>query len=398
MINITAFKNKNLSILALSFGLLFFGFNAAEQHFTAFYQTIGQSQIAFNSLAILYAAIIFGNFVAPSLVNKIGIKSSFIIGFLTYTLLVFVIVFKQAFLIYFFSFLLGTGAGLSGIANAQFLHIIAPRQKRGEFASAIETLRIFGGFTGIASLSFILKFIPIEQAFIFLGAIMLLGVVLLGLLFKSVEEKRNVKKEIAKPQSLKEMASFFRDRRVYLLLPRFVAGGFLLGLVLGSVPTVIEKNYSLGWVGLITSLFHLTIASSVLIAGYFSDIKGKFKFIYASLIITILGSIIFLNFQSLIALSLTMILLGIGDSLGKGAFTAVILDTFEEKIKEVSAVLGNLSIVLGIVPSFLLPQWLNDKQLFSLAIGLVAFSIITLRIFESKYQAKPHIASAAPLG
>lgn len=182
------------------------------------------------------------------------------------------------------------------------------------------------------------------------------------------------------------MAKLARDPKLLLLVPNSVAGGFLLGLVLGAIPTAIERNFGIGWVGVITSMFHLTLALMLLAAGYLSDIKGRFGLIYSSIIASILAVIIFLNLKTLLALALAMFFLGLGGSIGKAPFAALMLDTFEEKIKETSSVLGNLGLILGVIPSFLLPQWLSQNQLFYLAISLSLIGMATLRIFEKRFR------------
>ena len=123
-------------------------------------------------------------------------------------------------------------------------------------------------------------------------------------------------------------------------------------------------------------------------AGYFSDIKGRFIFIYTGMVITIIAALLFLNFTSLPLLALVLILLGLGGSLGGGAFSALMLNSFEIKVKEATAILGNLGIILGIVPSFLLPQIVGQKQLFILAIGITLVGILCLFIFQKLYYPK----------
>lgn len=386
MVKITAFKNRNLTILSIAFGLLFFGFNAAEQHFTAFYQTIGKTNIAFQSLAILYAAIVVGNFVGPTTARKLGIKLSFILGSLAYVALVFGTTLKIQLFIYILSFILGVGAGVAGIAKIDFIRMIAPKNKRGEFAGAIESVRTFGGFIGIAAVSLALKFLNIDGVFLLLGTVMLIGTALL--LFLSEPTRETSKVSVKESQNLKLMLKFVKDARILLLVPKSIAGGFLLGLVLGAIPAIIEKDFGIGWVGIITSLFHLTLASVLLLAGYLSDIKGRFGLIYASLLANVSAAVIFLSLQTLPILALVMILLGLGGSLGLGASTALMLDVFEDKVKEATATLSNLGLILGVVPSFILPTLISKNQLFYLAITFTLIGIITLRVFEKRFATR----------
>ncbi|MBI2020001.1 MFS transporter [Candidatus Daviesbacteria bacterium] len=378
---ITAYQNRQVLILSLALGLIFFGFNAAEQHFTAFYQLTGRQNLAFQALAILYGAIVVGNLIGPSIVRLIGIKSSLFLGYLAYVALVFGIVTKIPFLVYLLSALLGIGAGISGIARIDFLRLIAPVNQRGEYAGAPESLRTFGGFLGVVSVSLFLQFLNIDQTFILLGAVMLLGVGLM-LFLKEVP----LDDSLSSVSSLGVMVRYMVDPKILLLLPSGLAAGFLLGLVLGAIPAAISQNFGIEWVGIITSLFHLTLALILVTAGYWSDLKGRFIFIYGGMIVSILAVTIFLNFLTLPALILVMILLGLGGSLGGGAFSALMLDTFEKRVKEASATLNNLTIILGIVPAFLLPQFLNRNELFNLGIILTLLGILTLFIFQKLYD------------
>ena len=375
---ITAFKNKNILILSLASGLLFFGFNAAEQHFTAFYQTIGKQNLAYESLAILYAAIILGHFIGPTVVRKIGTRLAIILGFVAYTLLTLGISTKIAAVIYGLSFLLGIGAGVMGIARIEILRLLAPRQKRGEYAGAIESARTAGGFAGILAVGGLFRWLSIDNSLILLGVVMAIGTLLL-LKLENVRDDSQV--GIQERQNLTLMIRLMKSPTLLLLVPYSVAGGFLLGLVLGAIPAAIGKNFGVAWVGPITSIFHLTLAVVLLLAGYLSDIKGRFGLIYTSITASIIATVMFLHFSGLPALVAIMILLGLGGSLGGGAFSALMLDTFEDKVKEASAVLGNLSIILGVVPSFLLPRWFTQTQLLYIAVALSVTGLISLVMF-----------------
>jgi len=385
VVKITAFKNRNLTILSIAFGLLFFGFQAAEQHFTAYYQTIGKVNLAFQTLAILYASIMVGKLVGPAAVRFFGIKHSLIFGFLTYVALVFGMTLKIPHLIFLLSFVLGIGNGLLGIARIDFLRLVSPIDKRGEFAGATESVRTFGGFVGIAAVSLLLKFLKIDQTFLLLGVVMLGGTFMLTLLKKTGD---NFQAPVMAPNFKKTitlMKDFVYDKRLLLLVPGSVAGGFLLGLVLGAIPAIIGKNFGILWVGVITSIFHLTMALVTVLAGRHSDIKGRFIFIYSAAFASIFATLLFLNIVSLLSIAIVMFILGLGGSLRTAAFEALMLDTFEDKVKEASAVLGNYGLLLGVVPSFLLAQKLSQNQLLYIAIGLSIAGIISLRVFEKRF-------------
>lgn len=223
------FKNRNILTLGLALGLLFFGWNAAEQHFTAFYEEMGQVEIALRSLAILYGCIMIGNALAPTVVGRLGLKKSMVLGFLTYGALVFGIVSKNTGAIYTLSALLGIGCGIYGVAQVEFLRRTASEDKRGQTIGAVNALRTVGAFSGIVSVSLLLARLPIETIYLILGSVMVLGTLLLTTIQEPVE------KEAVTPTSkFIDGLRMLKDGRVLLLAPVSAGGGFLLGLVLGS--------------------------------------------------------------------------------------------------------------------------------------------------------------------
>ena len=379
---ITAFKDRNLLLLGLSLGLLFFGWNGVEQHFASFFQSQGIAHIAYHSLAIIYTTIVIGNIFGPSIVSILGPKNALLWGFLTYVLLVFGITTKTPWLIYFLSVNLGIGAGSLGIACTDLLRQISPLKKRGEYSGTKESLRTLGGFLGVVSVSFFLKKWPMEIIFLLFGFIMALGsTTLFGL---KIPPKKETKTPIFRP--LRNTLKMLRNKKVLLLLPNAIAGGFLLGLVLSTIPVLIETNFGLQWVGLISSIWHLTLALFSLGGGILSDIKGRFQVIYFSIFVGILAVLLLLSKTTLPALALVMFLVGLSGSLGSSAGTALYIDLFEEKIKEASAALGILSLLLGTVPPFLANQILPKNQIFILAICFALLGAVFLRILEVKFK------------
>lgn len=382
---IVALKDKNLLLLAISLAFLFFGWNAAEQHLTSFYATQGMASVAYRSLAIIYATIVVGNSLGPGVTNFLGLKNSILLGFLTYILLTFAIPTKIPWLVFLFSAALGVGAGISGIAQIDFLKRIAPPKKRGEYAGAIGSLRTLGGFLGVFSVSFFLQKWSLGTIYTLLGLVMTGGLITLSKLPRLQKKKG---KNLSFPSSWGKILAMTKDKRVLLLIPNAVAGGFLLGLVLSTVPVLIKNEFGLHWVGIITSVWHLTLAVFSLGGGVISDLKGRFPVIYASILTGVLAMILLLSVKTLPAIALIMFLVGLQGSLGGAAGAALNLDLFEEKIKEASAALGILSLLLGTVPSFLLNQFFSQNQIFGAAISFSILGGICLRALEIKFFKK----------
>lgn len=373
------FKNRNITILGIALGLLFFGWNAAEQHFTAFYQEVGEASIAFRSLAVLYGSIVIGSAIAPSIARRLGLKRAMVFGFSTYCALVFGIVSKNTWAIYALSALLGIGCGIFGVAQTAFLRATAAKEKRGQVTGAVNALRTVGGFTGIVSVSLLLVKIPIETIYLVLGSVMVLGTLLLTTLQERTEEDTGVS-----ASNLADDLRMLKDKRVLLIAPFTVGAGFLLGLILGAVPVSIGKLYGLRYVGPISSSFHLTLAFAGFLSGKLSDRRGRFTTLYATAGLGIAGAVMFLLTKNIVGLVLAMVLAGIFSAANGVVLPALVMDLFEEKTKEAQASLGILSIILGTVPSLILKEVLTEGQLFILTIVICMVGIGLLKILESK--------------
>ncbi len=372
------FKNRNITILGLALGLLFFGWNAAEQHFTAFYQEAGEANIAFRSLAILYGCIVIGSALAPTVVRLLGIKRSMVLGFITYCALVFGIVSKNTWVIYTLSALLGVGCGVFGVAQVEFLRKISNKDKRGQTTGAVNALRTVGGFSGIISVSLLLAKIPIEAIYLVLGGVMVVGTLLLTTLGEQTDEVTIQSSSITKDLRM------LKDKRILLIAPFTIGAGFLLGLILGAVPVSIGEIYGLRYVGPITSTFHLTLAFAGFLSGKFSDRRGRFTTLYATAGLGIAGAATFLLTKNIVGLVLAMVLAGIFSAANGVVLPALVMDLFEEKTKEAQASLGILGIILGVVPSLILKEFISEQGLFYLTITICVVGIGLLKVLESK--------------
>lgn len=370
-------SNRNILLYGIALFLIFFGYGAAEQHFSVFYKQVGKVNIALQALAILYGAVVIGNIIAPALAKRIGLKRSFILAFLAYSILVFAITFGNVLLIYIFSALLGIGAALAGVAGNDFIRLVAAEKERGEAAGTTGSLRTFGAFLGISGMSIILRALSINQTFIALGVIMLVGVAVLTLL---KEPKQEEKKEKAKLS-----ASLHFDRRVALLLPLFVVPGIILGLILSAIPMMVQEIHGIGNVGWVMSIFHLTLAVVLFSAGKLSDIRGRTQVLYASTLSVLLGIGILLITSNLWGLVAAMILIGTFSAATGSVSPALVMDVFGEKTKEATATLGIAGVLLGVVPTLLLKKYLAQETLFAIAMTAAFLIILTLRIFEIRY-------------
>lgn len=379
------FQHRELLILAIALGFLFFGWNAAEQHLTSFYQTTeGQATIALNSLAILYASTVIGSFAGPILIRKLGIKNSIVLGFLTYIFLVFGITTKIPLLILTLSALLGIGSGIIGIAQIDLVRIFSPKNSRGELIGSITALRTIGGGLGVLSVSLLLKFLKIEKVYFSLGILMTIGMLIL--LFIKAPEKSEAEEKEKIFKIIKKTLTMLKEPKLLLTIPLSMANGFLLGLVLGAIPVTITKAHGIEYVGLIMPLFHFNLALSGFYSGRLSDKVGRFPILYCSIVAGIGSAITIILSNKVFSTVLAMLLASFFAATSAVIIATLFIDLFDKKVKEAQAAAGIIGAILGIVPSFILNKYFSITQLLYLAIFLCLLGGLSLRILELKQQ------------
>lgn len=378
------FKYRNLLVLGIALGFLFFGWNAAEQHLTSFYQTTeGQTATGLDALAILYTSIIVGSFLGPIFARQLGLRNSIIFGFVTYTLLVFGVVSKITPLIFVLSALLGIGAGIMGVAQIDLIRIFSPKNLRGELAGSINAIRTIGGGLGVFSVSLLLRILKIEEIYLSLGSIMIIGMLTLLLLKVPTKEvKLEEKEKVA--QIVKKTLLMLKEFKLLLTIPISVANGFLLGLVLGAIPASITRAYGIGYVGLTMPLFHFTLSFSGFYSGKLSDKIGRFLILYYSIVTGIIAAVIIILSHSVVPIILALLFAGFFSATNGVVISALFIDMFDKKVKEAQAASGVIGTVLGIVPAFVFNKYFSTTQLLYLAILLCLLGGISLRILEVK--------------
>jgi len=379
------FHHRELLILGIALGFLFFGWNAAEQHLTSFYQTTeGQTATGLNALAILYGSIILGSFVGPIFTRRLGLKLSIIFSFLTYTLLVFGVVSKITPVIYLLSALLGIGAGIMSVAQIDLIRIFSPANLRGELTGSVNTLRTIGGGLGVLSVSFFLQILKIEQVYLGLGSVMILGCITLLFLKTSKESRPEQKEKISK--IIKKTINMLKETKLLLTVPICVANGFLLGLVLGAIPTSITQTLGLTYVGLTMSFFHFTLSFSGFFSGKISDKIGRFPILYLSTATGIASAVLVILSHNIFPIIIAMVLAGFFSATNGVLISVLFIDIFTQKAKEAQAASGIIGTFLGIVPAFILNKYFSPTQLLFLAIFLCAVGGLSLGFLEFKQK------------
>lgn len=389
------FEYPALLTLGVASGFLFFGWNAAKQYLTSFYQASqGKAVGGLNILAILYASGILGNFIGPIFVRRFGLKNSLLFGFLTYTVLVFGVTLKFFPLTSLLTVLMGIGGGAFSIAQIDLLRIVSPKNLRGELTGSINALRTLGGALGLFSVSLLLSKLTINQIYLLLGVIMFIGTLILK---KAKFPSESIVPEKIKISSVtKNILFMFKEKRLWLILPVIIASGFLLGLVIGAIPASIANNYGLRFVGVVMPFFHLTLAFSGYFSGKISDKFGRFPILFVSIFVGITAALLSIYSSTLPLIVLSMILIGFFSATNGVVIAAIFIDMFADQVKDAQAASGIIGTLIGIVPAFILNKHFTTVQLFYLGIFLCLLGGLALKILQIKervvYYRQPHLS------
>ncbi len=114
--------NFSIKLLALSFFIIFLGYNCVQQYLTVFFYEKGISFVGFYSLIIIYVLMLLSSPVAGMFVSKYGPKRAMSIASLFYGLFILSLLSGSLILIYLSSALLGIAAAF--LWNGQNIYLI----------------------------------------------------------------------------------------------------------------------------------------------------------------------------------------------------------------------------------------------------------------------------------
>jgi MFS family permease len=373
-------------ILALSGGLLFFGWQAAENYFTPFYKSVGQLTPALKSLSLLYGVVFLGSILAPLLSVKIGLKISLVLGFFSYPLFMFAILTKNIFFLYPAAICLGLGAGIKGNAEVAYLGAVSPKEKRGSFSGFYWAVVRIGATLGLIFGSLFLIKSSFATFYLILTILASIACVVLIIFLKEPLNQKIIEKQNYFFIQLKEIFKFIFNPKVLLLAPNSIATGFIFGLITAKIPVTIQDLYGVSWIGILLFVFQITRAVLTHPMGIISDKLGRFNMKYIEILISIMGATCFLISKNIFVLIATLFAFGVDYAIKASNGPALSLDLFENKIQTASAASSIIGTLGGTIPSFLLSTIKSDNYLITVAIALSVIGLICVKLLANKVQ------------
>ncbi|HPC30956.1 MAG TPA: MFS transporter [Candidatus Paceibacterota bacterium] len=373
----------DIIILTLAGGILFFGWQASEHYFTAFYKTTGQLTFALKALSLLYGVVFLGNIAAPFISSKIGLKKSLVLGFFSYPLFILAIITRNVLFLYTAAICLGLGAGLKGNVEVAYIGAVSPKEKRGSFNGFYRagvrigaTLSLVFGSLYLARGSFI-------NFYFILTIIAFLGFLILLIFLREPKSKFQESYSRSFIGQLKEILKFVFDRRILLLFPSSIATGWIFGLITAKIPLTIQNLYGASYIGLLLIVFQITRVLLTHPMGAISDKIGRFKMLYLEILIGIVGGVCFLLSKNIWVLAITLCAFGVDYAIKESNGAALSLDLFEEQVQKAGAASSIISTLGGTIPSFLLSAIKSDNYLITVAIIFSIIGLVCAKILET---------------
>jgi MFS family permease len=298
--------NHNLNKLSYGFAILFIAIGGIQQYLTPYFNSLGQSNVGFNILLIIYISIFLSNFSASFFINKFGIKKLLIVTALLYLFSMILILFTNEYIAYLGAMILGLGGAVLWNSQNGYLLKISSEKNRGENSGFFISIFQTGSLLSVLVLGFIVEIYGFETSFL-----IVLGIGFLSLLlFMKLDDTE------ASQQSKKTFSFSFKTPTLFKVsIMNAFSYHLIYGLSFSLVPLHIYLlTKSTFIVAMVSSLFYLFPMLFSKKVGVYSDKKGRSYIAFLGASFSILG-LLFFHFSdelfvliiasTLLALSLT---------------------------------------------------------------------------------------------
>lgn len=377
--NPPALKLSPFIILCISFAFTFAGAGALQQFVVPVLRQRGWDELkSYLPLIVIYFSFAFFRFPSGIFVKSLGLKTSLILGSLTYALFPLAFLFDFPYpLILFIMFIWGLGAGIYWTAGTVAILIYSRKDRYGSRTGLLYTSLNVGFAIGIALLGSLHTMKGETSMYALAFSLSLLGSSLL--LFLSSPP---FQMETSTPGELFALAFGKKSRLAGFYL--FVSA-LSLGIMFGSFGEWITSRYGITYLTFITFIGYAGRIFLAYPGGYISDKWGENIALMLSFLLSSLGLAISLIWTSPFTLSLSALTLGAQMSIVPIAATALIGRRFPSHLYHIAsgAILAwnslgvAISLLLG---AFLQSIWKNlPSVLLLFAILFAICGIFSLR-------------------
>jgi MFS family permease len=349
---------KTVTLLGISFFIIFFAFNATQQYLTTFFKENG---LIF--LACIYIPVVIMNFFGSIIVNKIGLRKSLLIPVFTFCIFIFSLYLENFVLVIIAAILLGCTSPLLWISENLLLIHSSSKNNFGKNAGIFTVFFHSGNISGLLLLSLIIRYSNLK-----LGLILFSIIPLFSFFFLT-----RIKIPPAEAKKSKPWKCLTDFNILQLSLHWFILF-FTIGLTFSYIPVHIAAIAGTIYVGILSTSFFLTPIVFSFFIGKISDIIGRKKMILFMYLLIILALCILFIYQNMIMLICGIILLSIGTASAQPLTQSLIGDITTEK--ERPTIIGFMMAIqhIGVITAISLNLFIQEKTIFLYALGIIAVS------------------------
>lgn len=331
-------------------------------------------------LIVLYASFTVCNFLAPKLMEKLGLKATMMIGALTYAAFIAGLAFVSIEIIFTLSVLLGLGAAMLWNAQGVYLVLAADREKLGTASGLFATAWGLGSVAGIALTGQVLEYLPIglNQFFILASFFPVLGaIILIGL--QPIETS-------GRPQSIFSSISvvfkLLRSRTINRLSLIWILMIAQLTFSFSVMPLLIQQRMGAGVAGILGALPYLAMVGFSLVSGVMTDRIGRKQMTIWGTAISLAGLAVLLRLTPLTLIA-AAILLAIGFALIRTLTFVLVKDiSTQQLLSSINAylyVISNLTVIavlwagrIGLRQELVIPTILLSIGIFVISLPVLS--------------------------
>ncbi|XP_014252344.1 UNC93-like protein MFSD11 [Cimex lectularius] len=236
----------NVTVLGLGFMFVFTAFQTFSNVEVTILNSLSADDKTFTgngytSLAIIYAMLAIGNWLAPSIIGAIGARMSMVIGSLTYLLFIASFLIPKTWLLYTVSALMGIGASLIWTGQGNYLTLnsddLTMARNSGIFWALLQSSMLYGNcyvFIAFEGKQHIDEHTR-NTVTIVLTALSLIGLVFLVLLRPAVSADGEVlaRRTVGPIKAFREAMSLLTRKEMIFLCITFLYTGFELSFYSG---------------------------------------------------------------------------------------------------------------------------------------------------------------------
>ncbi len=363
-------KNKDLILASVGFALIFMGFGAAQQFILPAFSESGSERLALVSLIILYLSFTISSQFSPKIISRLGSRKTFLLSGLSYGLYILSIYFKNEYLLYLFSFLIGVGASMIWTNIGSYIIRIVSTKDRGQALGFQTAVFMMGNLAGLAIATILVNLIEVQLIFILLGAFSLAGL----LPFFAIKDA----KIDVKSRSFSDVLSIFKTKSVMLLvLPAFLTF-FLWAQLSTSVGLVVKQSFGITYVGVVGIILFLTMFLFAYPLGLLTKRAKKESILIVALLSALIGLLGFILQLGLFVSLASIALMSIYTST---AFPVSLNLLKDLSAKDSETVAASFTLVnsLGVLSAFISISIF--KEIVTLHISLVGSIIALISLF-----------------